>query len=153
MTILVHYNDDEMFHIKGIDRVSPFTLISNVAGLLVWLVRKTFVGGKVKWSIPVCKKELLCYIRIPSKPLQTYKNLNSDAIKHAFGVLDYAGWTVQPDWTINGQGKFVKLTKDWFDVCTEFMKIPTGFVTDKKKYRDVVQVAISEYIMAQKRKK
>ena len=108
------------------------SLISNVACLMVWMIHKTFVGGKVKWSLPICKKDLLQYIRIPTTPSKTYKNLHSDAIKHAFGVINHAGWTLQPNWTVDGSSVFVKFTKKWFDICGQFMKVPTGYVTDKK---------------------
>ena len=153
MTILVTYEDDENINIRGIDRVSPNTLISNVSCTMVWMVCKTYVGGKVKKSLPINKQDLLKYIWIPSSPSKTYGCLRSDAISHAFSVIDNAGWALQPVWTVDKASGFVKLTKKWFDICGEFMKVPTGYVTDKKKFRDVVQVAISEYIMAQKHKK
>ena len=102
---------------------------------------------------PNLQKKLLQYICIPTTPSKTYKKLHSDAIRHAFDVIDHAGWALQPEWTVDGSSAFVKFTKKWFNICTKFMKVPTCYVTDKKKFCDVVQVAISEYIMAQKRKK
>ena len=152
MTILVHYNDDEMFHIKEIDRVSPFTLISNVSCILIWMVQKMYVGGKIKKSLPISKQDLLQYIWIPSSPSKTYKCLRSDAIRHAFGVISNAGWAILPVWTVDSIG-FVKLAKKWFDICGQFMKVPTGYVTDKEKFCEYVKDAITNYIMAQKKPK
>lgn len=113
-----------------------------------------YVGGKVKKSLPISKQDLLKYIRIPSSPSKSYECLRSDAISHAFGVIDNAGWALQPVWTVDKDASgFVKLTKKWFDICGEFMKVPTGYVTDKEKFRELVKDAITDYIMAQKKPK
>ena len=152
MTILVTYEDDENINIRGIDRVSPNTLISNISCSMVWMVRKSYVGGKLKKGLPINKQSLLKYIKIPSSPSKTYDCLRSDAIKHTFGVIEAAGWAIQPVWTVDSIG-FIKLTKEWFDICGEFMKVTTGYVTNKEKFCELVKDAITDYIMAQKKPK
>ena len=149
MPIYVSYTADNKVNVLGIDRVSKTTLFSNVSCILVWMTRNLYVNGEVNKSKTISKKQLLQYIQIPSTPSKTYKNLLSDPIKHAFGAIEHAGWTVHPDWTCRkGASNYVCFTKKWFNICDEFMAIPTGFVTNKEKLLDYVKEAIMEYIVS-----
>ena len=150
MPIYVSYNtDDNQVDVLGIDRVSFPTLISNVCAILVWGQRNLYVNGEVNKSKTISKQQLLQYIQIPSMPSKTYRNLLSDPIRHAFGAIEHAGWTFHPDWTCRkGASNYVCFTKKWFNICDEFMAIPTGFVTNKEKLLDYVKEAIMEYIVS-----
>ena len=153
MTVYVTYKeheDENEVHVSGIDRVSRNTLISNVCCMLVWIVRKLFVHGKVIKFKTISKQDLIQNIRILGTPSKTYRNLRSDPIKHAYAAIERAGWTVKPDWTCRkGASKYVRFTTNWFKICDQFMKIPTGYVTNKVKFHRYVLDALIDYIMAQ----
>ena len=117
MMVLVTDKDENNINIVGINRISPFTLISNVCCILVWMVQKLFVNGKVMKSIPICKQHVLQYIQTPNSPSKTYKNLQTDAIKHAFHVIKHSSWAIKLDWTADGASMYVKFTTKWFDIC------------------------------------
>ena len=150
MPIYVSYNtDDNQVDVLGIDRVSFPTLISNVCAIFVWGQRNLYVNGEVNKSKTISKQQLLQYIQIPSMPSKTYTNLLSDPIKHAFGAIEHAGWTVPPDWTVRkGASNYIRFTEEWFKICDQFMTIPTGFVTNKENLFDYVEEAIMDYIVS-----
>ena len=149
MPIYVSYTDDNQVNVLGIDRVSFPTLISVVCGILVWGQRGLYVNGEVNKSKTISKQQLIQYIQIPSMPSKTYRNLLSDPIKHAFGAIERAGWTVPPDWTVRkGASNYFCFTTEWFKICDQFMTIPTGFVTNKEKIFDYVEEAIMDYIVS-----
>ena len=149
MPIYVSYTADNKVNVLGIDCVSKTTLFSNVSCILVWMTRNLYVNGEVNKSKTISKKQLLQYIQIPSTPSKTYKNLLSDPIKHAFGAIEHVSWTVHPDWTCRkGASNYVCFTKKWFNICDQFMTIPTGFVTNKEKLFDYVEEAIMDYIVS-----